>query len=317
MKMKYLNILAISLFAFILISSCQDEIEDFGPNSTTSPQPYFPGISDIDVSDDVAKIYMVASGMEFGSRSPSVTIQGSFFDRERNAVGYESLTINGVEISQNITNPSPGIDPKGKFFHQFQDIESATSPEIYNDIYSLFTSTSGIELSIESQEFGNTNQIVRTPILKNVNLSENFGFDDPDQPTLYAKAGIKVTWETGQADANQRSSPPEEEVGIAIMYFPERTERLLEDQPGSFDDFPSEPMIYTVVTENDGEHTIDFSYISNFPSGGVHTFTIGAGSTYNAYIDETSNTIRVTSATIISSGDVILDTENCPYNQEC
>jgi hypothetical protein len=316
--MKYLSIIAFSLFSFVFISSCESEIEDFGPRLTTSPQPYFPGVSaDLDVSDDIAKIYMIASGMEFGSVSPSVSVQGSFFDHEKNAVGYESLTINGVQISQNITNTNSGIDPKGKFFHQFHDVESVTSPEEYSNIYSLFTLANGVELKLESQEFGNTTQIVRTPVLKNVNLSENFGFNT-GEPTLYAKAGIKITWDTEQVNTNQRSFPPEEQVGIALVYYPERTERKLEGDAGAFDVFPQEQMIYTVLTENDGDHTIDFSYISNFPSGGVHTITIGNGATYDVYIDETTNTIRVTTGTIISSGELILNTLDCPrLEQDC
>lgn len=316
--MKYYSIIFSCAVILLSLTSCEkDQITS--PRNGTIVQPYLPGVSEVDVSDDIAKVFVVAHNMEFSSSRPSLSVQGSFFDQNRNAVGYESLSINGVEIHQNIENPAPGVDPKGKFFHQFYDGESAETQDSYDGIYELFDSASGVEIKVNSQEFGNISTVIKTPVLKNVDLSHNYRENDSES-ILYAKAGIKITWDTDLISPNQRD-PITGDVAVVVTYYPERTERYFEDigEPDVFDNnYPQESMVYHVVTENDGEHTIDFSYIQDFPSGGVHTITVGTGSIYDVYIDETTNTIRITSGTVINSGDLILNVNECPnVGQEC
>lgn len=300
--MKSIKYSILFLFSLTIYSCVDKEGFDLQP---TDPQPYFPGITQpTNLTSNKGEINILASSMEFSNNNPRISIQGSLFDSQGNQLGYESLTINGLEIAPNVENTAPGVNSLGRFNHYFFDDE-ITGRDNYNKIHQIFGSESNIELS--SAAFGNLSKSIKIPSLTGVDLSDNRGYDNPDDPRLYAFDGIKITWDAPVRD-NSRSLPPDESVGILLLYDAAETEREVTSATGEL--YPDENMVYTVITPNDGEHIIDFSAIPNFPDGGIHRVYIGNGVSFNIEVDNTNNIVRISAGTLITSDRFILETCN-------
>lgn len=272
---------------------------------TSEPQPYYPGMSsETNRTSTRGEINILASSMEFSNSNPRISVQGSLFDTQGNQLGYESLSINGIDITANVENAESGVVSPGRFNHYFFDDE-ITGRDNYNKIHQIYGSESAINLS--SAAFGSFSESIRIPSLTGVDLSSNRGYDNPDDPRLYAFDGIKITWDAPISN-NSRSLPPDESVGILLLYDAAQTEREVTAATGEL--YPRENMVYTVITPNDGEHVIDLSAIPNFPDGGVHRLYIGNGVSFNIEIDNTNNTIRISAGTLVTSDRFILETCN-------
>lgn len=305
--MRFTKIITFVMLLGFLSGCTKEEVS----LNTSSEEGFFPGVvSAPNFNRDHAAINIIASNMDFSRNRPAIMAQGNFFNKSSEPVGYELLEINSLSLEPNVANSSGGVDPLGRFTYQFFD-EAGEMLEKYNKINEVFGGE--VELKLESQSFGSVTKSLKAPSLTGVDFSGNEGYNNLDSPVVFSRDGITIKWDAPGAGNNSRD-PIDQQVGIAFIYHAGKTERQVTDVTGEV--FPSENMVYTVITPDDGEHTIDFQYISNFPSGGVHTITIGNGTTYNFEVDGNDNTIQVSIGTMINS-DIFLLNDCVHRDRQC
>lgn len=288
--------------------NCEDD-SDFALSGDGNPEPYLFSIgedapSNIQDKGSIAIIAVAGDGTEI--TRPSIYVTGSLYSNERVATTYSSLTINGVLLPPTTVADQEGVNPAGKIFSQFFDSESGTPPTDYNKIHSLFTGQE-VSLDLESSSFGSLSKKISTPVLRNVMLNATPGYAQTRR--ISSNDGLVLTWDTDDA-VNVKSLLPQEEVAIALVYYAEETIREQEQLPDGVPmSYPTESQVYSVVTENDGEHTIDPQYLQGFPGGGIHRIIMANGVRYNFDINDTDNTIQVTTGTFITSDE--FEIEHC------
>lgn len=297
MKFRYIFLVSILL----LLTACQekDQLVKIEPGV----QQYIPNFPGQDLATQPhSSVFLLSQGIAFTDPMRSkISVDGLIADKNQQMATVTNFSINGVTISP--TLDQDGRPVEGVFQQGFRP-DAGENSQYYSQLNQIFQGQS-VEVDLSASELGNIRQTVTCPTLTNVSFASNRFIGSRNNRIIYGGEGIKITWDAPSSNGQSFLPDEELEVGILVKYDAHATAR---EYPG--ETFPNEDMVYTIITSNDGEHTIDFTGIADFPSGGVHTVTIANGMTFSFEFDDTDNIIYMHNGNIIDSGPFIIT--GCP-----
>lgn len=294
--MRSLNVL-LTISAIAFLTSCEkDAIGVTQIDAVESVNPY--GANTL--SQLKGPQFAIIASAVVGDATPPISIRGIVKDMDGNVKDFNSFKIGKMDLPANLNDEDiRSGDATGQLYYTFGN-NVATRDEYaqaFENIYGTNTT-----VSFESPHLGSFSRQMTFDKPVEMDLSNNFTITDNGTDIVSSSEGIKIKWKASKIPGKSSN-----DAFIAMVYHASRSQRVYNNvstEPPSH--LPNSNMTYSVVTENDGEHTIDLSNIQNFPSGGVYTITVGTATQYIFNIDDSNNTISITSAALDTSDDIII-----------
>lgn len=297
----------ILLLSTLILTGCK---EDFNPiTDLVSLEQYYPNNQEaVPPNKDYSEVYVINSKHSLAGRENSLihkaSVWGYMTNSARERVDTDSLVINGLSIPH-VRNLEEEV--QRDLFHEGYSHHREWSDD-FEQLLELYRGQP-VEIAVAAPELGHLREQIYSPSLTGVSLGENEFAGPRRNSIIYGKEGIKITWDAPQPQ-EKALFPPDEimQVGILLQYDAVRTASRY---PGS--SLPTENKTWSVITPNDGEYTIDFSEIEDFPSGGLHVLTIANGMTFTFEFDGSNNSIRVHNGNIVRTEFTLV---GCPHDPD-